>query len=84
MRSDNNQLDIFDHDPRITAPKLARAYRAAADEALKQYQFSATVRQERHDYYMAEAKRHEAITKESKRARSRRRRTASQTGAIAR
>ncbi|WP_102945689.1 hypothetical protein [Stenotrophomonas sp. VV52] len=72
MRSHNQQLDIFDHDPRLTAPKLAKAYRAAADEALKQFQFSAAVRQERHDYYLGEAKRHDAIAKEAKRAGRRR------------
>jgi hypothetical protein len=73
MRSDNNQLDIFDHDPRITAPKLAKAFRASADEALKQFQFSASVRQDRHDYYLREAKRYEAIVRSAKRAAGRRR-----------
>lgn len=72
MRSHNQQLDIFDHDPRLTAPKLAQAFRAAADEALKQFQFSAAVRQERHDYYLGEAKRHDAIAKQAKRAGRRR------------
>lgn len=72
MRSDNNQLDIFDHDPRLTAPKLALAFRAAADEALKQFQFSAPVRQERHNYYLGEAKKHEAVAKQAKRAGRRR------------
>lgn len=57
MRSDNNQLDIFDHDPRINAPKLAKAFRAAAEHALTQFEFTASVRQERHEYYLAEAKR---------------------------
>ncbi|WP_312327904.1 hypothetical protein [Stenotrophomonas sp.] len=72
MRSHNQQLDIFDHDPRLTAPKLAKAFRAAADEALKQFQFSDAVRQERHDYYLGEAKRHDAIAKQAKRAGGRR------------
>jgi hypothetical protein len=60
MRSDNNQLDIFDHDPRINAPKLAKAFRAAAEHALTQFEFTASVRQERHEYYLGEAKRLEA------------------------
>ncbi|WP_367345722.1 hypothetical protein [Stenotrophomonas bentonitica] len=72
MRSHNRQLDIFDHDPRLTASKLAKAFRAAADEALKQFQFSAAVRQERHEYYLSEATRHETIAKQSKRAGRRR------------
>lgn len=72
MRSHNRQLDIFDHEPRLNAPKLAKAFRAAADEALKQFQFSAAVRQERHDYYLGEAKRHEAIAKQAKRGARRR------------
>jgi len=71
MRSHNRQLDIFDHDPRLTAPKLAKAFREAADEALKQFQFSAAVRQERHQY-LSEAKRYETIAKQSKRAGRRR------------
>jgi hypothetical protein len=82
MRSHNRQLDIFDHDPRLQAPRLAKAYRAAADEALKQFQFSTSVRQERHDYYLAEAKRLEAEARRSTRAPRRRRATHS-TGATA-
>jgi len=76
MRSDNNQLDIFKHDPRLQAPalrKLAKAHRESADEALKQFQFSAAIRQERHEHYLAEAKRLEAEARRSTRApRSRR------------
>lgn len=75
MRSDNNQLDIFKHDPRITAPKLAKAFRAAAETALKDVQFSVRERQERHDYYLSEAKRHEAVARNSKRRAGRRRAT---------
>lgn len=83
MRSHNRQLDIFDHDPRLQAPRLAKAYRAAADEALKQYQFTLAIRQERHEYYLAEAKRLEADARKSKRASRRRRRAAHSTGATA-
>lgn len=72
MRSDNNQLDIFDHDPRLNARKLAKAFRASADEALKQFQFSASVRQDRHDYYMGEARKHDAVARKAKRAATRR------------
>lgn len=72
MRSHGRQLDIFDHDPRVNAKRLAKAWRAAADEALKQFQFSASVRQDRHDYYMGEAKKHEAVARKAKRAASRR------------
>lgn len=72
MPSDNNQQDIFDHDPRLNARKLAKAFRESADEALKQFQFSAAVRQDRHDYYMGEAKKHEAVARKAKRSASRR------------
>lgn len=74
MRSQGRQLDIFDNDPRMKAPRLAQAYRDAADEALKQFQFSASVRQERHDHYLAEAIRIEADATQNKRAEGRRRR----------
>ncbi|MNV21813.1 hypothetical protein D3C71_1127570 [compost metagenome] len=76
MRSDNNQLDIFDHDPRLQGPalrKLAQAYRDSADEALKQHQFSVVIRKERHEHYMAEAKRIEAEVRRLSRAPRRRR-----------
>lgn len=82
MRSDNNQLDIFKHDPRLQGPalrKLAKAHRESADEALKQFQFSAAVRQERHEHYMAEAKRLEAEARQL--ARPPRRRRTRSTGA---
>lgn len=82
MRSDNNQLDIFDHDPRLAGKKLARLYRESADEALKQYQFSASVRRDRHDHYIAEAERLEAIARNAQRAA--RRRTRKSKGATAR
>ncbi|MGE8252665.1 MAG: hypothetical protein ACN6RE_08390 [Stenotrophomonas sepilia] len=39
-----DQLDIFDHDP----PRMAAENRAAAERALHDVQFTATVRQERH------------------------------------
>jgi len=76
MRSDNNQLDIFEHDPRLQGPalrKLAQAYRDSADEALKQRQFSAVIRKERHEHYMAEAKRLEREARRLSRAPRRRR-----------
>ncbi len=82
MRSDNNQLDIFEHDPRLQGPalrKLAKAYRAAAETALRDVQFTATERQERHDYYLGEAKRLEARAHQL--ARPPRRRRTRSTGA---
>ncbi|MHC9014487.1 hypothetical protein [Stenotrophomonas bentonitica] len=82
MRSDNNQLDIFKHDPRVAGKKLARLYRESADEALKQYQFSASVRQDRHDHYIAEAERLEATARNAQRAA--RHRTRKSKGATAR
>lgn len=51
------QLDLFEHDP----ARLAKAWRAAAEQALIDKQFSLSVRQERHDYYMAEAIRLEDL-----------------------
>lgn len=78
MRSDNNQLDIFHHDPRLQGPalrKLAKAYRAAAETALRDVQFTAGERQSRHDYYLAEAKRLEAEAHKCNRAPRRRRAT---------
>lgn len=51
------QLDIFDHDP----ARLARANRDAAAHALTDVQFPPAIRQERHDHYMAEAVRLEAL-----------------------
>lgn len=82
MRSDNNQLDIFEHDPRLQGPalrKLAKAHRESADEALKQFQFSAAIRKERHGHYLAEAKRLEAEARQF--ARPPRRRARSKGGA---
>lgn len=52
-----NQLDIFDHDP----ARMAKANRDAAEQALTDVQFSPAIRQERHDHYMAEALRLEAL-----------------------
>lgn len=82
MRSDNNQLDIFEHDPRLQGPalrKLAKAYRAAAETALRDVQFTATERQERHDHYLGEAKRLESRARQL--ARPPRRRRTRSTGA---
>lgn len=52
-----NQLDIFDHDP----ARLAKANRVAAEWALNDPYFSTSLRQERHDYYVAEAERLERL-----------------------
>ncbi len=52
-----NQLDIFDHDP----ARLAKANRVAAENALTDPFFSQRVRQDRHDYYIAEAERLERL-----------------------
>lgn len=74
MRSQGRQLDIFDHDPRINAPKLAKAFRATAEHALTQFEFTAAVRQERHEYYLGEAKRLEAEVRRLMRVPRRRQR----------
>lgn len=58
-----NQLDIFDHD----LARMAAANRAAAERALHDVQFTATVRQERHDYYVGEAERWEHLAAHSAR-----------------
>ncbi len=58
------QLDIFDHDP----ARMAAANRAAAESALHDVQFTATVRQERHEYYVGEAERWEHLAAHSARA----------------
>ncbi len=73
MRSQGRQLDIFDHDPGINAPKLAKAFRAAAEHAMTQLEFTAAVRQERHEYYLGEAKRLEAEVRRLTRVPRRRR-----------
>jgi hypothetical protein len=52
-----NQLDIFDHDP----ARIAAGNRAAAERALHDVQFTAAVRQERHEYYVGEAERWEHL-----------------------
>ncbi len=62
-----NQLDIFDHDP---AP-MAAANRAAAERALTDVQFTTTVRQERHEYYVGEAERWEHLVTHSARSTNR-------------
>lgn len=59
-----NQLDIFDHDP----ARMAAANRAAAERALHDVQFTAAVRQERHDYYVGEAERWEHLAVHSARS----------------
>lgn len=56
-----NQLDIFDHDP----ARMAAANRAAAERALHDVQFTATVRQERHAFYVGEAERWEHLAAHS-------------------
>lgn len=57
MRSDNNQLDVFRDDP----ARIAAAWRASAETALIDVQFTARERQERHDYYAGEAERLERL-----------------------
>ncbi len=59
-----NQLDIFDHDP----ARMAAANRAAAERALHDVQFTPTVRQERHEYYLGEAERWEHLAAHSARS----------------
>ncbi|MGS1345306.1 hypothetical protein [Stenotrophomonas geniculata] len=59
-----NQLDIFDHDP----ARMAAANRAAAERALHDVQFTATVRQERHEFYPGEAERWEHLAAHSARS----------------
>ena len=68
MRSHNNQLDIFMHDPRITATQEAPLWRAAAAQALVDFQFSSVVRKDRHDYYLAKAVELEEVAAQSKAA----------------
>lgn len=62
------QLDIFDHDP----ARMAAANRAAAERALTDVQFTATVRQERHQYYVGEAERWEHLAAHSARSTTKR------------
>ena len=57
MRSDNNQMDIFNHDPR----RMAALNRVAADQARHAYNFPPTVRDDRVKHYEAEAERYEAL-----------------------
>ena len=59
-----NQLDIFDHDP----TRMAAANHAAAEHALTDAQFTTTVRQERHDYYLGEAERWDHLAAHSERS----------------
>lgn len=51
------QRDLFDHDP----ARLARANRIAAQAALAQGDTKFFTAQERHDRYIAEAERLEAL-----------------------
>ncbi len=51
------QLDIFEHDP----GRMAKLYRESAAAALKDVQFSAIVRQDRHNHFIHEAERLEAL-----------------------
>lgn len=60
MRALRTQLDIFEHDP----ARLAKANRVAAETALIDVQFTASERQERHDYYLGEARRLEALARQ--------------------
>lgn len=80
MRALRTQLDIFEHDP----ARLAKANRVAAKTALIDVQFTAPKRQERHDYYLGEALRLEALARQCHPAQASRRRAATQTGATAR
>jgi hypothetical protein len=68
MRSDKNQLDIFMHDARMTAAQEAPLWRAAAAQALVDFQFSSVVRKDRHDYYLAKAVELEQVAAQSKAA----------------
>lgn len=77
MRALRTQLDIFEHDP----ARLAKANRVAAETALRDVQFTATERKERHDYYFGEALRLEALARQSQPAPDRRRRATRSTGA---
>lgn len=47
---------------------MAAANRAAAERALHDVQFTATVRQERHEYYLGEAERWEHLAAHSARS----------------
>lgn len=51
------QLDIFEHDP----GRMALLYRASAESALNDVQFSPPVRKDRHEHYIREAERLEAL-----------------------
>lgn len=77
MRALRTQLDIFEHDP----ARLAKANRVAAETALMDVQFTATERQERHDYYLGEAVRLEALARQCRPTARRRRRTTQSKGA---
>lgn len=79
MRALRTQLDIFEHDP----ARLAKANRVAAETALRDVQFTATERKERHDYYLGEALRLEALARQCQPAPARRRRATHSTGATA-
>jgi len=57
MATKVRQGDLIDDNPQ----RLAQVWRAAAETALLDLQFSEAVRQRRHDYYMAEALRLEAL-----------------------
>jgi hypothetical protein len=58
------QLDIFQNDP----GRMAVLYRASAETALKDAQFTQPVRQDRHDHYLREAERLEALAAQCKAA----------------
>lgn len=50
------QMDIFDDDP----AREAAAWRVQAEESLKHFQFSESIRLERHAYYLGMAEQLEA------------------------
>ncbi|KIP82107.1 hypothetical protein SN15_14605 [Stenotrophomonas maltophilia] len=58
------QLDIFQNDP----GRMAVLYRTSAETALKDVQFNPPARQVRHDHYVREAERLEALAAKCKAA----------------
>jgi len=56
------QLDIFQNDP----GRMAALYRTSAETALKDVQFNPPARQDRHDHYIREAERLEALAAQCK------------------
>lgn len=64
MKPMPGQLDLFDHDP----TRLAKAYREAADQALRQGDTIHFTARERYDNYIAEAQRLEALAGQTRNA----------------